>query len=105
MQQQHSQAWLEIEFTGSESVNLLRESLRELTENTQLEVLRIKNSRAMASIMRQIDDSETLDDLDANDVFQRCLDAHQIEPEQQQALRHCYQSILQSLYETDHNAE
>ena len=105
LQHQDSQAWLEIEFTGSESINQLRESLSQLTAESELEVLRIKNTRAMARIMRQIDDSETLDDLDTHDVFQRCLDAHQIPTEQQQELRYCYKTILQHLHETDHNAE
>ncbi len=48
---------------------------------------------------------ETLEDLDVNDVFKRCLAAHEVPEDQGAELFRTYRETLSSLYEDDAQAE
>jgi len=48
---------------------------------------------------------ETLDDLDVADVFQRCLQAHDVPEEQQELLLSAYREIILSINYEDLRAE
>ena len=75
----------------------LRARLHALTADTALEILRLKNARIRERVLAQSTDSETLDDLNPLDVFERCLAAHDVPPEQRDALRQGYREILAGL--------
>jgi exonuclease SbcD len=77
-----SSSWLEIEYTGQDIVSNLREILDDLLENSSMEIRRIKNKRMIERIMSPIDSGETLDDLDENEVFVRCLDSFEVPNEE-----------------------
>ena len=100
-----SQAWLEIIYEGDEIIGDLREHLEAAITGTQMEILRVKNSRIMDRVLGQIHEQETLDDLNVNDVFERCLAAHEVPEEQRPELLRAYQETLSSLYEDDIQAE
>jgi len=100
-----SRAWLEIVYEGNEIASTLREKLDKAIEGTGIEILRVKNNRVLERALNGEDKEETLDDLNVTDVFQRCLDAHEIPEEQRRALMDAYQEILLSLNETDPLAE
>ena len=70
-----------------------------------MEILRIKNNRIIDRVLGQIHDEETLDDLNVNDVFERCLAVHEVPEEQHPELLRAYQETLSSLYEDDTRAE
>lgn len=100
-----SNAWLEIEYIGNEVAGNLRDVFDEAIADSQMEIRRVKNRRVVEHVIRRMEKEETLDDLDANDVFRRCLDAHGVPDEQRPGLIHVYQETLTSLYEEDRNAE
>jgi len=75
----------------------LRDRLHALTADTPLEILRLKNERIRERVLTQNTDSETLDDLNPLDVFERCLAAHHIPADQRDALRQNYREILAGL--------
>jgi exonuclease SbcD len=100
-----SRAWLEVEYTGSAVAGDLRESLEELCEGTDLEILRIRNRRVMERVLHQGAEEETLDELSETDVFLRCLDAHEVADGEREELTASYNEILLSLHEDDKNAE
>ena len=50
-------------------------------------------------------EEETLDNLNVNEVFERCLRAHEITDEQKAILRLTYQEALRSLHNSDPLAE
>lgn len=102
---EESGAWLEIEYTGSDIIPHLRELLDAPLEGSSMEIRRIKNKRIMDRVMGMIHEDETLDDLDVNDVFERCLDSFEVLPEDRPVLTQAYQEIVQSLREEDQNAE
>lgn len=100
-----SGAWLEVIYDGPEVIGDLRERLEKAISGTQMEILRIKNNRIIDRVLGQIHEEETLDDLNMNDVFERCLAAHDVPEDQRPELLRAYQETVSSLYEDDVQAE
>jgi exonuclease SbcD len=100
-----SQGWLEVIYDGTEVIGDLRERLEAAISGTQMEILRIKNNRIIDRVLGQIHEEETLDDLNVNDVFERCLAVHDVSEEQRPELLRAYQETVSSLYEDDVWAE
>ncbi len=105
LQSEESNAWLEIEYAGTEIVSNLRDLLDEALSSSNLEVLRIKNRRLMERVIHSEMDEETLDDLNPDDVFARCLTAFEVDEAEQPELLAAYQEIIQELQDFDKNAE
>lgn len=99
-----SNAWLEINYTGPETFSGLNELVDEAITGTGMESRGIKNKRMAERVLSRIDDDETLDNIDINDVFQRCLDAHGIEETERPELIRAYAEIILSYHENDSNA-
>lgn len=100
-----NQAWLEIAYDGEEVIVDLRERLEEAVSETEMELLRVRNNRIIDRVLNRIHDDETLDDLNVDDVFERCLDTHEVSEEQRPELLLAYQEIVTSLHEEDARAE
>lgn len=100
-----SRAWLEIEYTDTDIIGNLREMLDETMAGTKMEIRRIKNRRVMNRVMNKVSEDEILDDLDAGDVFVRCLDAFAVPEEERAELTVSYNEIIRSLHEDDANVE
>ena len=103
LKSENSNGWLEIEYKGKEIVPALREIIEEAVFGTAMEVLRIKNKVLVERALSQGKEEETLDDLTADEVFDRCLDANEIPEEQRLTLVDAYKEILQTLYDEDAN--
>jgi exonuclease SbcD len=97
--------WLEVIYDGTEVIGDLRERLEVAMSGTQMEILRIKNNRIIDRVLGQIHEEETLDDLNVNDVFERCLAVHEVPEDQRPELLRAYQETVSSLYEDDVQAE
>ena len=102
---EESSAWLEIEYTGSDIIGNLREMLDEAMADSVMEIRRIRNRRVIDRVINAINEDETLDDLDAGDVFTRCLDAFEVPDEDREELTVSYNEIIKDLMEEDINAE
>jgi exonuclease SbcD len=102
---ENADIWIEVEYTGKDLATGLKEELELLVENTQIEILRVINRRIIENVLSQGTEDETLDDLDEKDVFERCLDTHEIQGEQRTMLVDLYAEVLQHLHEVDSNAE
>lgn len=100
-----SQGWLEVIYDGIEVIGDLRERLEAAISGSQMEILRIKNNRIIDCVLGQIHEEETLDDLNVNDVFERCLAVHDVPGDQRLELLRTYQETVSSLYEDDVQAE
>ncbi len=96
-----SQAWIEVVYEGIDVIGDLRERLDALNQGTAMEILRVKNNRIIERVLGQIHEGETLDDLSVNDVFKRCLAAHDVPEEQWPELFRAHQETLASLHEKD----
>ena len=101
----HDGAWLEIEYTGDEIAENLRESIEEAIISTKMEIRRIRNMRVTEQVLHAINAGENLSDLNESEVFQRCLEAFNVPSEERDLLNSAYSEILQQLHEKDKNAE
>lgn len=97
--------WLEVIYEGDEVIGDLRERLEGAIVGTQMEILRVKNDRIIDRVLRQTHEEETLDALNVDDVFKRCLAAHEVPEDQRPELLRAYQETVSSLYEDDVQAE
>ena len=100
-----SDAWLEIEYTGNEIAASLREDIENALIDSKIEIRRIINKRMIEQVLKSYRAEETLDDLDVTDVFNRCLDSHDIDQSERDGLRQSYQEIIASLHDNDALAE
>jgi len=105
LKKEESTAWLEIEYTGNDIISNLREMLDETMVGSAMEIRRIRNRRIMDKVISAVEENETLDDLDVGDVFNRCLDAFDVQAEDREELTLSYNEIIKSLQEEDVNAE
>ena len=101
----NSSAWLEIIYDDAEVIGDLRENLEAAVAGSDLKLLRVKNNRVIDRVMNQSHESETLDDLNELDVFERCLAVHDISDDQRGLLLQSYQEIITALHEDDIQAE
>ncbi|WP_440453361.1 exonuclease SbcCD subunit D C-terminal domain-containing protein [Psychrobacter sp. ASPA161_9] len=97
--------WLEVVYTGNEIVSGLKEQINQMVENLSLEVLITKNASSYNKVLNQQQISETLQDLNEEEVFERCLTAHNIPDEQKLSLRDAYDQIVYNLRHEDTQAE
>ncbi|AMN67576.1 exonuclease SbcCD subunit D C-terminal domain-containing protein [Psychrobacter sp. P11G5] len=97
--------WLEVVYTGNEIVSGLKEQINQMVENLSLEVLITKNASSYNKVLNQQQISETLQDLNEEEVFERCLIAHNIPDEQKSSLRDAYDQIVYNLRHEDTQAE
>ncbi len=102
---QESDAWLEIDYQGESPAGALRESLEQLIAGSRLKILRIRNTRLMERVLHQDHPEEELQQLNPDQVFERCLAAYQIPPDEAAELRLLYQEAVRQLQESDPMAE
>lgn len=105
LKNEHSEAWLEIEYTGSDASGDLREQIDALVQGSTMVVTIIRNKRTIDRALSSIHEHETLEDLDTSEVFRRCLDAEEIPDEDRFELISSYDEIVRSLVEQDKQAE
>lgn len=104
LKQLESKAWLEIVYTGSDLVGNLRELMEDALSGTAMEIRRIKNRMLTDRVISRINDDETLDDLDAHDVFVRCLDAFDVPVEERPEMIQTYNEVIGDLFHEDKNS-
>jgi exonuclease SbcD len=100
-----SRAWLEIEYTGQDLVPDLRLRMEEAVAGTGMEIRRIRNRQVMDRILQKKEAEEELDNLSVTDVFERLLDAYEVDAKKRPALVLAHQEILTLLHEQDTHAE
>ena len=99
MKRDPSSVWLEVIYEGDDVIGDLQERLRELIDGTSLEILRAKNLRLVERTLSRMATEETLDDLNVDDVFARCLAAHEVPQEQQDELVATFREAVAALHE------
>ncbi|HWR00612.1 MAG TPA: exonuclease SbcCD subunit D C-terminal domain-containing protein, partial [Chlorobaculum sp.] len=100
-----SSAWLEIDYRGDEASAFVQESLETAVAGSLLEIRRIRSVRSVRGELSQAGEDETLEQLDPEAVFLRCLDAAGTGEEIRPALVECYREVLRSIHEDDTMAE
>ena len=70
-----------------------------------MEIHRIKNRCVIDHVISTVVEDEILDDLDAGDIFTRCLDTLKLPDEDREELTVFYKEIIKFLHGKDFNAE
>lgn len=102
---QQSAAWLEVVLTGNDLVGDLIEIVNAEIKDSNLQALLIKNRQIELQVLSRANNTETLEDLDTQDVFIRCLTANDITEENKVDLLLCYNEIIAEMADKDYNAE
>ena len=97
--------WVEVIYDGEAPVPNLRELLYEMVEESNVTILRIRNARVSRQTLAPENDDDILENLTVHDVFQRCLDAHEIPEEQRGELVATFKEIVRDIETDDTNAE
>ncbi|MBE0441706.1 MAG: exonuclease SbcCD subunit D C-terminal domain-containing protein [Psychrobacter sp.] len=97
--------WLELIYTGDDIVSDLREQIQVMVDGLPCEVLKIKNPRTYNKVLNQEAASETLQDLNEMQVFERCLSANEVTDAQKLTLRDAYAQIIHNIHNDDTQAE
>ncbi|WP_027361565.1 exonuclease SbcCD subunit D C-terminal domain-containing protein [Halodesulfovibrio aestuarii] len=105
LKNENSSAWLEVEYTGKDVLSNLHEMLIEILSESFMEIIQLKNRQIMNRIINAVTQNETLDDLNPEDVFVRCLDAFEVPNEDREELITSHKEILKSIHEDDLNAD
>lgn len=92
--------WVEIIYTSQRLMPDLREQIDALTQDSQIEVLRIQNQALAPTALTQNHEKESLDQLSEMDVFQRCLEAHDIDASQHAELVSAFNEIWHDALDT-----
>jgi len=79
--------------------------LEEEVAGTAIEILRVRNSRVIDRALSRSDDEESLDDLQVDEVFERCLAQHAVPASQWPELLQSYREIVAALAAADPRAE
>lgn len=101
MKEEATSIWLEVIYDGDQVIGDLQERLRGVIDGTSLEILRTKNLRLVERTLSRMASEETLDDLDPQEVFARCLEAHAVPQEQQGELVAAFRETVAALYDDD----
>ncbi len=96
---------VEIIYEGNEVVTDLQPRVHEAVADSKVRILRTVNNRIINQALSQENASETLTELSPYQVFERCLDAHQVPLEQRKDLQLLFAEAVQSLEETAKEAD
>lgn len=100
-----SKAWVEVRYKGESLVGDLREQLFDMVKDSEVELLRIRNDRAVEAVLDREGPQDTLDDLEVEEVFDRCLTAGEVVEEQRGWLREHFTEVVRELHQEDVKAE
>jgi len=97
--------WIEVIFSGTLSASTVQTQLRELTDGTNVMIIRTRPIDTGKYVFNLEEEGESLEDLSEMEVFQRCLDAKNIPTEERQELMDVFSEIIHEMNEEDALAE
>ncbi|MDA8276929.1 MAG: exonuclease SbcCD subunit D C-terminal domain-containing protein [Actinomycetota bacterium] len=97
--------WVEVIHTGNSVAGDLREAIEEVTRDSKVEVLKLKDLQVLNAVLEGDETSPTLDELTTEDVFIRLLEASEVDKDQRDQLLSTYFEALRELEQQDLRAE
>jgi exonuclease SbcD len=97
--------WIEVIFSGTLSASTVQSHLRELTDGTNVVIIRTRPLDTGNDEFNPEEEGESLEDLSVMEVFQRCMDAKNIPTDDQQSLIDAFSEIHHEMNEEDTLAE
>ncbi|MBU1241785.1 exonuclease SbcCD subunit D C-terminal domain-containing protein [Myxococcota bacterium] len=90
-------ALLEVVYDGATLLPDLRERVEAACAGTRLELVRVGNEQQVRRVLSGTGGTESLDDLDCFEVFERCMEAAGVPDGQRPALQKAYKEIVDHL--------
>lgn len=97
LKQSDESVWLELIYTGTAIEPDLRANLELAVEGSKLVICRVQNKRIIDAVLSAEVEQEQLINLSTSEVFERCLDSHQVNESDRAILLPLYQEILHHL--------
>jgi exonuclease SbcD len=97
--------WIEVECRDVAGGSVLRERLEERIAGRPLEILRIRTPLDLSRSLGVLSEEECLAELDPEEVFGRCLEAHHIPEEERPRKMNLFRGALRDMREEDLRAE
>ena len=95
------QGWVSIEITESGVSSSIRTISENITKDTGLEVIHIKDTTVSKRLMEKEETIENLESLSEEDIFLKFLDEKEIKEERKEELLSLLREIMASLNETE----
>jgi len=95
--------WLEIIYDGADVFPDFGMWANEQVADTKIEILKLQNRQYVTEVLTQNDVTQSLDDLDKFDVFDKLLEKNsdKMSAEQKEELKNSYREIIMELYNED----
>ncbi len=93
--------WLEVIYKGKELQGNLQQNIQELTADTKLEILRIKNMNVYNHAILKDKNTPDLKSITEKEVFEKCLQDNQVIPEEQQLLTQLFNQVLEDIWDQE----
>ena len=103
LKKEKSPVWVEIILNDSSSN--IQDIIYSLVEGSNVEVLKITNTRMRNRVLQQMEMTESLDELNVIDVFIRCLEDNQIPEEERDEYIRSFNEILDDIQQSDPQEE
>lgn len=94
-----SSAWLEIDYRGVEPASVVQDTLERAIESSLLEIRRIRSNRPLTGLLCSETEDETLQEIDPEAVFVRCLDARGMDEALRPMLMDSFREVLHVIHE------
>jgi exonuclease SbcD len=92
-----SSVWVEVIYKGDEVFPDFSAWTNEQVTNSEIEVLKLQNRQHLNEVLTTNDTTDSLDELNAFDVFDKLLDKSSISDEQKEELKESYKEIVDGL--------
>ena len=89
--------WAEVIYDGAALSGNLMGEVAGMTEGTNIEVLRVKDTRLVSEALSSYQSCEELTELTETEVFERCMETSEIPPEQKDRLMTAFLEVLNGL--------
>jgi len=97
LKKEKQSCWVSIEYTGEEYIQNLPEKLEEIIQNSDVEILKIKNSRAYKEYLINKQKTVSLDQLTVTDVFNQILEENNLPEKEKEELLQTFKTTLDSI--------
>jgi exonuclease SbcD len=87
-------AWVEVIYNGEEIFPDFTSWANEQIANSNIEILKLQNRQYLIDVLTKDDTTNSLEELNAFDVFDKLLDKNEISTEQKEELKESYKEIV-----------
>jgi exonuclease SbcD len=97
LRDQNESVWLEMIYTGNEVFPHLTAWANEQTKNSFIEILKLQNRQTLNDVLTKNDVTDSLDDLNPLEVFDKLLEKSVISDQQKDELKTLYREVVVGL--------